>query len=96
MISSVGGSFATSVSVVLQGQPADPLLPSQALRERKRCVTAHWLNTVLKRKKMLPPRRALHFPVAFPPGGRPCSQHVSRVCLWALGSGSGPVSVFHT
>lgn len=48
----------------------------QALRERKRCVTAHWLNTVLKKKKLVPPHRALHFPVAFPPGGKPCSQHV--------------------
>ena len=49
---------------------------SQAIKERKRCVTAHWLNTVLKKKKLVPPHRALHFPVAFPPGGKPCSQHV--------------------
>lgn len=26
----------------------------------------------------MPPHRALHFPVAFPPGGKPCSQHVRR------------------
>ncbi|XP_062955465.1 PAX-interacting protein 1 isoform X2 [Cynocephalus volans] len=52
---------------------------AQALRERKRCVTAHWLNTVLKKRKMGPPRRALHFPVAFPPGGKPCSQHIISV-----------------
>ncbi|EAX04525.1 PAX interacting (with transcription-activation domain) protein 1, isoform CRA_b [Homo sapiens] len=49
------------------------------IRERKRCVTAHWLNTVLKKKKMVPPHRALHFPVAFPPGGKPCSQHIISV-----------------
>lgn len=48
----------------------------QALREGKRCVTAHWLNTVLKRKRMLPPHRTLHLPFAFPPGAKPCSQHV--------------------
>ncbi|PKU35395.1 pax-interacting protein hypothetical protein [Limosa lapponica baueri] len=48
---------------------------AQALRERKRCITAHWLNSILKKKKMVPPHRALHFPVAFPPGGKPCSQH---------------------
>uniref|UniRef100_A0A8C2ULX1 PAX-interacting protein 1 n=2 Tax=Chinchilla lanigera TaxID=34839 RepID=A0A8C2ULX1_CHILA len=52
---------------------------AQAIRERKRCVTAHWLNTVLKRRKMVPPHRALHFPVAFPPGGKPCSQHIISV-----------------
>lgn len=52
---------------------------TQALRERKRCVTAHWLNTVLKKKKLMPPHRALHFPVAFPPGGKPCSQHIISV-----------------
>ncbi|KAF6086529.1 PAX interacting protein 1 [Phyllostomus discolor] len=52
---------------------------AQALRERKRCVTAHWLNSVLKRKQLLPPHRALHFPVAFPPGGRPCAQHIISV-----------------
>lgn len=59
------------------GNPA-PLSVRQAVRERRRCVTAHWLNTVLKKKKMVPPHRALHFPVAFPPGGKPCSQHVRR------------------
>lgn len=48
----------------------------QALREGKRCVTAHWLNTVLKRKRMVPPHRTLHLPFAFPPGAKPCSQHV--------------------
>ncbi|KAH0520270.1 PAX-interacting protein 1 [Microtus ochrogaster] len=52
---------------------------AQALRERKRCVTAHWLNTVLKKKKLVPPHRALHFPVAFPPGGKPCSHHIISV-----------------
>ncbi|XP_029444318.1 PAX-interacting protein 1 [Rhinatrema bivittatum] len=52
---------------------------AQAMRERKRCITAHWLNIVLKKKKMVPPFRALHFPVAFPPGGKPCSQHIISV-----------------
>lgn len=52
---------------------------AQAMKERKRCITAHWLNTVLKKKKMVPPHRALHFPVAFPPGGKPCSQHIISV-----------------
>ncbi|TKS80443.1 PAX-interacting protein 1 PAX transactivation activation domain-interacting protein [Collichthys lucidus] len=51
----------------------------QALREGKRCVTAHWLNTVLKRKKMVPPHRTLHLPFAFPPGAKPCSQHILSV-----------------
>lgn len=52
-------------------------------------MTAHWLNTVLKKKKMVPPHRALHFPVAFPPGGKPCSQHVRRR-LPAAGSPPAP------
>uniref|UniRef100_A0A1A8M865 PAX-interacting protein 1 n=2 Tax=Nothobranchius pienaari TaxID=704102 RepID=A0A1A8M865_9TELE len=51
----------------------------QALREGKRCVTAHWLSTVLKKKKMVPPRRTLHLPFAFPPGAKPCSQHIISV-----------------
>ncbi|XP_077392039.1 PAX-interacting protein 1 [Festucalex cinctus] len=51
----------------------------QALREGKRCVTAHWLNTVLKRKRMVPPHRTLHVPFAFPPGAKPCSQHIISV-----------------
>ncbi|XP_069814980.1 PAX-interacting protein 1 [Dendropsophus ebraccatus] len=52
---------------------------AQAMKERRRCITAHWLNTVLKKKKMVPPHRTLHFPVAFPPGGKPCSQHIISV-----------------
>nr|XP_020441129.1 PAX-interacting protein 1 [Monopterus albus] len=51
----------------------------QALREGRRCVTAHWLNTVLKRKRMVPPHRTLHLPFAFPPGAKPCSQHIISV-----------------
>ncbi|XP_061694687.1 PAX-interacting protein 1 isoform X2 [Syngnathoides biaculeatus] len=51
----------------------------QALREGKRCVTAHWLNTVLKRKRMVPPHRTLHLPFAFPPGAKPCSHHIISV-----------------
>uniref|UniRef100_A0A3Q1DF99 PAX-interacting protein 1 n=1 Tax=Amphiprion ocellaris TaxID=80972 RepID=A0A3Q1DF99_AMPOC len=51
----------------------------RALREGKRCVTAHWLNTVLKRKRMVPPHRTLHLPFAFPPGSKPCSHHIISV-----------------
>lgn len=54
----------------------------KALREGKRCVTAHWLNTVLKRKKMVPPHRTLHLPFAFPPGAKPCSQHVGLTFIF--------------
>lgn len=56
----------------------------KALREGKRCVTAHWLNTVLKRKKMVPPHRTLHLPFAFPPGAKPCSQHVGLTFIFEL------------
>ncbi|XP_037314972.2 PAX-interacting protein 1 isoform X2 [Pungitius pungitius] len=51
----------------------------QALREGKRCVTAHWLNTILKRRRMVPPHRTLHLPFAFPLGAKPCSQHIISV-----------------
>uniref|UniRef100_A0A3P8YBM1 PAX-interacting protein 1 n=1 Tax=Esox lucius TaxID=8010 RepID=A0A3P8YBM1_ESOLU len=51
----------------------------QALREGRRCVTAHWLNTILKKKKMVPPHRTLHLPFAFPLGAKPCSQHIISV-----------------
>lgn len=58
----------------------------QALREGKRCVTAHWLNTVLKKKRMVPPHRTLHLPFSFPPGAKPCSQHVriTLPCFFSL------------
>lgn len=48
----------------------------KALREGRRCITIHWLNTILKKKRMVPPHRALHLPFAFPPGAKPGSQHV--------------------
>uniref|UniRef100_A0A3Q0RFT2 PAX-interacting protein 1 n=1 Tax=Amphilophus citrinellus TaxID=61819 RepID=A0A3Q0RFT2_AMPCI len=67
-----GGTSASSV------EPKTCLL-CQALREGKRCVTAHWLNTVLKKKRMVPPHRTLHLPFAFPPGAKPCSQHIISV-----------------
>ncbi|XP_060729385.1 PAX-interacting protein 1 isoform X2 [Tachysurus vachellii] len=51
----------------------------QALRDGKRCVTAHWLNTVLKKKRMVPPHRTLHLPFNFPHGAKPCSQHIISV-----------------
>lgn len=57
---------------------------TKALREGKRCVTAHWLNTVLKKKVMVPPHRTLHVPFAFPPGAKPCSQHVCS--SWSIHS----------
>ncbi|KAF4026865.1 hypothetical protein G4228_018847 [Cervus hanglu yarkandensis] len=52
---------------------------TQAIKERKRCITAHWLNMVLKKKKLVPPHRALHFPLAFLLGDKLCSQHIISV-----------------
>nr|XP_020728915.1 PAX-interacting protein 1-like [Odocoileus virginianus texanus] len=46
-----------------------------AIKERKRCIMAHWLNMVLK-KKLVPPHQVLYFPLAFLLGDKPCSQHI--------------------
>jgi len=38
-------------------------LAQQALREGKRIVTSYWLNDVVARKKVMPPWKAVHFPL---------------------------------
>ncbi|XP_065772879.1 LOW QUALITY PROTEIN: PAX-interacting protein 1-like [Muntiacus reevesi] len=52
---------------------------AQAIMERKRCIMSHWLNMILKKKKLVPPHQALHFTKAFPPGGKLCSKHIISV-----------------
>ena len=41
----------------------DTQLSQQALREGKRLVTVRWLNDVVVKKKVLPPWKAVHFPL---------------------------------
>ena len=41
----------------------DSALAQQALREGKRIVTSYWLNDVVARKKVMPPWKAVHFPL---------------------------------
>ncbi|KPP73451.1 PAX-interacting protein 1-like, partial [Scleropages formosus] len=82
IIQSYGGCVDSSLTsrcthLLCESQVSSTYL--QALREGKRCVTAHWLNTILKKKKMVPPHRMLHVPFAFPPGAKPCSQHIISV-----------------
>ncbi|TSN21218.1 PAX-interacting protein 1 [Bagarius yarrelli] len=81
IIQAYGGSVDSALNrcthLLCESQVSSMYL--QALREGKRCVTAHWLNTVLKKKKMVPPHRTLHLPFSFPPGAKPCSQHIISV-----------------
>uniref|UniRef100_A0A3Q4BZY6 PAX-interacting protein 1 n=1 Tax=Mola mola TaxID=94237 RepID=A0A3Q4BZY6_MOLML len=82
VIQACGGSIESTITsrcthLMCESQVSNMYV--QALREGKRCVTVHWLNTVLKKNKMVPPHRTLHLPFAFPPGAKPCSQHIISV-----------------
>lgn len=49
----------------------------QAIRDSKRCVTAHWLNDVVIKKQLLPPWQALHLPAPSTFGRqRPATRHI--------------------
>ncbi|XP_071955134.1 PAX-interacting protein 1-like isoform X2 [Antedon mediterranea] len=51
-----------------------------AVKDSKRCVTANWLNDCLNRKKMLPPWKAIHFPVyAYPMPTTVCKDQVVAI-----------------
>lgn len=51
-----------------------------AMKDGKRCVTASWLNDCLKKKAMLPPWRALHFPApSYPLQPPPCKEQIIAV-----------------
>ncbi|XP_075924649.1 PAX-interacting protein 1 isoform X2 [Petromyzon marinus] len=52
---------------------------AQALKEGKRCVTAHWLNDTLKSRRVIPPNRALHLPMALQHSAKPCASHIISV-----------------
>ena len=41
----------------------DSAVSQQALREGKRLVTSYWLNDIICKKKVLPPWKAVHFPL---------------------------------
>ena len=41
----------------------DSQVAQQGLREGKRLVTAYWLNDIILRKRVLPPWKAVHFPL---------------------------------
>ena len=49
-----------------------------ALTDRKRLVTAHWLNDTLLKKKLMPPWLALHFPLKWSHDDKPCKNQVRR------------------
>ena len=38
-------------------------MASQALKEGKRLVTVYWLNDIVVKKKVVPPWKAIHFPM---------------------------------
>jgi len=65
------------------------MLLCKALRDRKRVITAYWLNDSLLLRRMFVPSVALHFPYVFGKE-RPCSSQVVFIsCKWFL------CTVFH-
>ncbi|XP_011867303.1 PREDICTED: PAX-interacting protein 1 [Vollenhovia emeryi] len=48
----------------------------QALREGKRCVSAHWLSDVVSKQQLLPPWHVLHFPTPFSLNELPCGKQI--------------------
>ena len=41
----------------------DSAISAQALRDGKRLVTVFWLNDIVVKKNVLPPWKAIHFPL---------------------------------
>ncbi|KZC10581.1 PAX-interacting protein 1 [Dufourea novaeangliae] len=63
---------ATHVLAITQKHPT----VVQALREGKRCVSAHWLSDVVSKQQVLPPWHALHFPTPFSLTELPCAKQI--------------------
>lgn len=63
---------ATHVLAMTQKHP----IVNQALREGKRCISAHWLSDVIGKQQVLPPWHALHFPTPFGLQELPCTKHI--------------------
>lgn len=63
---------ATHVLAITQKNP----IVVQALREGKRCVSAHWLSDVVNKQQVLPPWHALHFPSPFSLTESPCGKQI--------------------
>lgn len=52
----------------------------QAIRDGKRCVSAHWLNDAIVKKQLLPPWEALHLPAPSTFGRqRPSTRHIVSI-----------------
>lgn len=63
---------ATHVLAITQKHPT----VVQALRDNKRCVSAHWLSDVVNKQQVLPPWHALHFPTPFGLTEFPCTKQI--------------------
>lgn len=63
---------ATHVLAITQKHP----IVVQALREGKRCVSAHWLSDVVSQQHVQPPWHALHFPTPFSLTELPCAKQI--------------------
>lgn len=63
---------ATHVLSITQKHPT----VVQALREGKRCVSAHWLSDAVSKQQVLPPSHALHFPTSFSLTELPCVKQI--------------------
>ncbi|KOX76549.1 PAX-interacting protein 1 [Melipona quadrifasciata] len=63
---------ATHILAITQKHPT----VVQALREGKRCVSAHWLSDVVSKQQVVPPWHALHFPTPFSLTELPCAKQI--------------------
>lgn len=63
---------ATHVLAITQKHPT----VVQALREGKRCVSAHWLSDVVSKQQVTPPWHVLHFPTPFSLTELPCGKQI--------------------
>lgn len=69
-----GASNSNLVTHVVTENMSSPMA-KQALQEGRRCVSIFWLEDVLCNKRLLPPWRFYHLPVAYG-DTKPCRNHV--------------------
>lgn len=74
---------ATHVLAITQKHP----IVVQALREGKRCVSAHWLSDVVSKQQVVPPWHAIHFPIPYSLNELPCSKRIYRSRVSRVRSG---------
>ena len=74
VISQFGGevkqTYSARVTHILCQQLKTPIVQS-AMRDGKRCVTAHWVSDILLSHRVTPPVQAIHLPVPYGENDKP-------------------------